>query len=98
MTGTATGALVPARAPRAKLPGAVLHLVPVLFSDAAAAVPAALCGYRPKRGYPWVLRPKWPTRYCPLCTERGYRLIGRTPDLTGADVSFAVGSLTLSVT
>lgn len=58
--------LVPARVRHAG-PRAVMHVVPVLMSD-GEPLRAALCGFTPKR--PWVFRPSWPDRDCPLCAER----------------------------
>lgn len=60
--------LVPARARFATPARAVLHLVPVLHSDRRDEPQRrALCGARSSGE--WVLRPGWPDRQCPLCTE-----------------------------
>lgn len=57
--------LVPARA-RFATSRAVLHLVPVVHTDKEPQR-HALCGARSAGA--WVLRPSWPDKPCPLCTE-----------------------------
>lgn len=58
--------LVPARARFATPARAVVHQVPVLHSDREPNR-RALCGAMTSGA--WVLRPDWPDRACPLCTE-----------------------------